>query len=103
MHNINVQNYHSFWSYDKNCLSLNPKYDICFMFGGGGPGGLLCRTLGCQNFRDVNPHHRADNITREKQPPVFNIWATLLKQKFIIGYSGGPGWPFNNQTISIYI
>ena len=19
MHNINVQNYHSFWSYDKNC------------------------------------------------------------------------------------
>ena len=26
-----------------------------------------------------------------------------VKTKFIIGYSEGPGWPFNNQTISIYI
>ena len=33
--NINVQNYHSFWSYDKNCLSLNPKYDFFFIFGEG--------------------------------------------------------------------
>ena len=35
--NINVQNHHSFWSYDKNFLSLNPKYEknhyICGVVG----------------------------------------------------------------------
>ena len=38
--NINVQNYHGFWSYDKNFLSLNPKYDFFFIIFGG-PGCLL--------------------------------------------------------------
>ena len=37
--NINVKNYHSFWSYDKNCLILNPKYDYYFSYLGG--GGVL--------------------------------------------------------------
>ena len=30
--NINVQNYHSLWSYDKNFLSLNQKYENNFIF-----------------------------------------------------------------------
>ena len=35
--NINVQNYHSSWSYNKNFLSLNPKSYL------GGPGPSIIR------------------------------------------------------------
>ena len=38
--NINVQNYHSFWSYNKNVLILNPKYDIFVSYLGGGVPGV---------------------------------------------------------------
>ena len=68
----------------------------------GGPGGLLRRTYGCQNFRGVRPHHRADAcITRENITPSFSYISHNVK-KFIIGYSKRPGWAFNNQTIPIY-
>ena len=57
----------------------------------GGPGGLLRRTYGCQNFRGDRPHHRADAcITRENIAPSFSYISHNVKY-FIIGYSKGPG------------
>ena len=88
--NINVQNYHSFWSYDKNFLSLNPKYDYYFSYlGGGGPGGLLRRTYGCQNFRGIRLHHRADIITRDKITPSFSYMGHNVKKNHYWLF-GGP-------------
>ena len=34
---------------------------------------------------------------------IYEHMGHTVKTMFIIGYSEGPGWPFNNQTISIYI
>ena len=50
--NINVQNYYSFWSYDKNFISLNPKYEffILFVFGGGSWESLTSN-LGLPKFQ----------------------------------------------------
>ena len=89
--NINVQNYHSFWSYDKNLLSLNPKYECFFVhiFFGGGPGGLLRRTYGCQNFRGVRPHHRANSITRDNITPSFSYMGHNVKKKVHYWLFGG--------------
>ena len=59
--NINVQNYHSFWSYNKNVLIINPKYDIFVSFGGGGSWGSLTSNLvGLPKFqgRKTSSHSR---------------------------------------------
>ena len=48
-------------------------------------------------------------MTREKITPslshilIYEHMGHTVKTMFIIGYSEAPGWPFNNQTISIYI
>ena len=82
--------------YDKNFLSLNPKYDYYFSYLGG-YGGPLRQTQGYQNFTAVRSHHRADIcITRGKYNHQFFIYGPNV---FVIfGYSRGPRWPTNNQT-----
>ena len=68
---------------DKNLISLNPKYE----------------TQVNENFRAVRPHNRADKfIKREKNNHQFFIYGPQCEKNCILGYSGGPGWPINNQT-----
>ena len=82
--------------FDKNLLSSNPKYDKKKCWGSWGP---LCRTQGYQILRAVRPHHRADKCIRENNNHQFFIYMGLNVIFWgIFSYSGGPGWPINNQT-----
>ena len=85
---------------DKKFLSLNPKYDknnTFFIFGGS--WGALRRTQVNENFRAVRPHNRADKCTtKEKNNHQFFMYGLQCEKIRILGYSGGPGWPINNQT-----
>ena len=70
----------------------------------GGPGGPLCQTQVNENFRAVRPHNRADKfITREKNNHQLFIYGPKCEKMRILGYSGGPGWPINNQTVPILL
>ena len=52
-----------------------------------------------ENFRALRPHNRADKfIKREKNNHQFFIYGPQCGKMSILGYSGGPGWPINNQT-----
>ena len=65
----------------------------------GGPGGALRLTQVNENFRAVRPPNRADKfISREKNNHQFFIYGPQCEKMRILGYSGGPGWPINNQT-----
>ena len=91
---------------DKTFLSLNPKYEKnnTFFHIWGGPGGALRRTQVNENFRAVRPHNRANKfITMEKNNHQFFIYGPQCEKMRILGYSGGPGWPINNQTEPILL
>ena len=66
-----------------------------------GSWGPLRQTQEYQNFRAVRPHHKADIhvcITRAQITTSFLCMGHNVKKVNFFGYSGGPGWPFNNQT-----
>ena len=86
-----------FLRYEKFKPKIWKKYTFFSYLGG--PGGPLRQTQVNENFRAVRPHHRADIcITREKNNREFFIYRPLYTKMCIFGYSGGPGWPINNQT-----
>ena len=62
--------------YDKNFLSLNPKYEKnnTFLSYLGGPGGPLRRTQVNENFRAVTSSQSRQIITREKNNHQFFIY-----------------------------
>ena len=87
--NINVQNHHSFWSYDKNFLSLNPKYEKIIIFVGS--WGFLTSNLGLPKFQGRKTSSQSRYMyNRGKNNPQFfiyiNIWTygPQCKKKFII-------------------
>ena len=67
--------------------------NVFFIFGGGGTGGLLRRTYGCQNFRGVRPHHRANSITRDNITPSFSYMGHNVKKSSLLALRRALGGP----------
>ena len=74
-------------------------------------GGLwdLTSNLGLPKFQGRKTssqsrymYNKGKNNTQFSYILIYENMGHNAKTKFIIGYSEGPGWPFNNQTISIY-
>ena len=66
----------------------------------GGPEGPLCRTQVNEKFRAVSKTSSQSRhmYSKGKNNCQFFIYGPQYTKIYILGYSGGPGWPINNRT-----